>query len=307
MAKAKKAAKKAKTKRRVVKKSARAKAKPSVRRKKTVSKKPAPKRFLREISPLKELTAQEKAPLLLPPPAKAPTKGPERIAPEGIEPIVPKLQISVPGKGAPLSVGFDLVPPWQDKERLISFMKDEGISFSTESAGSEASSFLSSAGKETDAGANGYFLIRAEQAGLIIGAIDGYLTQDSVVFLRSKSQIKKRRELHTLLFCAAMTLLKAQSPAPKAAIYICPRAPFSQELAGRLLFLGRRAGMQAIPVESQGMLFFIRRFGKEHDLIGRERDRGHPAGSRALAAGRSDRGARFCGPPPAHPTSCFSG
>jgi hypothetical protein len=46
-----------------------------------------------------------------------------------------------------------------------------------------------------------------------------------------------------------------------------PRSPFTEAMAGKLLFLGRNAGMKGIAVDHLDMLFFIRRVGKEYDLI----------------------------------------
>jgi hypothetical protein len=161
---------------------------------------------------------------------------------------------------------FELMPPWQDKSGLSEFVSSQGIAFSLQKPGAEASEFLAK-GRAVDEKLPGYFIIQARKGATLIGAVDGYALQDTLVFMRSRALGAMRPELHSALYCAAMTYARAQAPQPKAAFYVCPKLPLSEDMAGKLLFLGRRAGMQALPTEGSNTLVFIRRIGKEYDFI----------------------------------------
>jgi hypothetical protein len=85
-----------------------------------------------------------------------------------------------------------------------------------------------------------------------------------LVICRMRATGEKKRELHTLLYGAALAHARTISQSTGLAIFAMTRAPFSEPMAGKLIFLGRSAGMQAISGKS---LLFIRRFGKESDLV----------------------------------------
>lgn len=231
--------------------------------------------LLQELASLQAITPPPPVTALLPAPEQKMAPKPAEQKPakeEPIKPIMSKPQTQEPepaqiqkpsAPGTIIEPSLAFMPPWQDKERLSSFIADEGVKLTAGQPGSEASAFLSMSGRKVDEGLPGYFIVQAADGGGMIGAIDGYAIQDLVVLMRARVSGKSRRELHSLLFCAAMTL----AGKPKAALYLCPRVPFSEEIAGKLLFLGRREGMQAVPTNHLETLFFIRRFGKEYDLV----------------------------------------
>lgn len=231
---------------------------------------PTANKILADLSALSAVSLPQSRPVLLPKPpepaAKAeaappPVKAPPLPAPS----IAPKQ--ATPAPSGTISPAFSLLPPWQNEERPRSFMEDEGLTFSLAAPGSKASEFLLATGRKSDETLAGYFLIQAKKGEEIVGAVDGYSLPEALVFMRARAALPGRRELHTLLFCAGLGYYKTQNPKPKNVIYLNPSGPVSKELAGRLLFLGRRAGMLAVPVGHLDMLIFIRRIGMESELV----------------------------------------
>ena len=162
--------------------------------------------------------------------------------------------------GSSIQPAFDLLPPWESKSVLNDFYVEEGIAF----VKSESQSFLAKSGKNPDDSVHGYFLIEAKKGKETVGAIDGFALNEVLVITRSRASGEKKRELHSLLFCAALAF-SIRNMKPKAVLFSSPRSRFSEDVAGKLMFLGRSAGMQAL--SNPDMHLFIRRLGKEHDMI----------------------------------------
>ncbi len=174
-------------------------------------------------------------------------------------PITPESKEKSPKSG--IQPAFDLLPPWESKSVLSDFFSEEEIVFGLQNAKSDASAFLAKSG-EVDQSLPGYFLIEAREGKEIVGAIDAFYMQGTLVIMRCRATGERKRELHSLLYCAALSVSRDS----KTVLFSSPRSAFSEETAGRLIFLGRSAGMQGIPPNHSDTIFFIRRLGKEYDL-----------------------------------------
>jgi len=178
-------------------------------------------------------------------------------------PITPEARpMEISHMKAGIQPAFDLLPPWESKSVLSDYFAEEEIVFGLQSAKSEASAFLAKSG-EVNQSLPGYFLIDAREGKEIVGAIDGFAMHGVLIIARSRAVGDNKRELHSLLYCAALSI----SSDSKTVLFASPRSAFSEEVAGRLIFLGRSAGMQCIPPNHSDTLFFIRRMGKENDLV----------------------------------------
>ncbi len=217
---------------------------------------------IQTVPPKKALTGGEKNPV----PGIEMPKLQSVPKPLSEEPITPETIEAKPPEKAPMKTGiqpaFDLLPPWESKSVLSDYFAEEDIIFELQSAKSEASAFLANSG-EVNQSFPGYFLIAAREGKEIVGAIDGFAIQGVLVIARSRAVGDNKRELHSLLYCAALSMFRDS----KTVLFASSRSAFSEDVAGRLIFLGRSAGMQGIPSNHSDTLFFIRRIGKENDLV----------------------------------------
>jgi len=255
------------------KKAAQKKSMPSKAKKAPPKRKPAPKKAVKPktlppphppIKPAVAPSSQPISPSLPPPPPQLPQAAPPE--PETAGPVgAPESHTPVPG--GVLSPALDLLPMWEDRERLRRFMSEEGLSFSAPEKGSSdfssASRFLSASGKKADAAQQGYVIIScADRGGKPVAAMDGYLIGNVLVLMRARVTVQaNKRALHILLYAAALARAK-----PSYVVLAEPRA-FSFEAACRLIFMGRGLGMSAIPLSHKSLLFLIRRVGRESDPI----------------------------------------
>ncbi|NYZ74334.1 hypothetical protein H0O00_04275 [Candidatus Micrarchaeota archaeon] len=171
-----------------------------------------------------------------------------------------------PGPETPLLPALDLLPAWEDRERLRRFMSEEGLLFTAPVKGTpdftKASAFLA-ANKKADATLPGYLIISGKDRNRkLVAAMDGYVANNVLVVMRARvPEQANRRDVHILLHAAALAIAK-----PAYVMLAQPRA-LSFETACRLIFMGRGLGMSAIPTSHKSLLFFIRRMGKESDPI----------------------------------------
>jgi hypothetical protein len=159
---------------------------------------------------------------------------------------------------------LDLLPVWEDRLRLKRIIFEDALAFispSPESPDFTASrDLLAKTGKRGFRDVPNYFLVCIkDKSGAVIGAMDGHFTNDILVILRSGVSGQKKRELHILLYSAAMS-----GRNPKYIIFAAERKPLDFSHAGELILFGRGFGMSAFVAEK---LLFVRRMKKELDPL----------------------------------------
>jgi hypothetical protein len=209
-----------------------------------------------------------KKPEIISPPSALPVgKKPEiTIAP----PLYPKkpepLPPPTPGKSTELKINLDLLPAWEDRLKLRHTIFEDGLKFFTVGKDSreskQATDLLSECAKKQQGKKPGYFMVCAkDKEGKIVGAMDGHVLRGKIVSIcRSYAKDKKVRDLHILLYAAALTGRDA-----KHVVFSTAICPVSYELAGKLILLGRGFGMSVLPITHPKSIFFIRRVGNELD------------------------------------------
>jgi len=169
-----------------------------------------------------------------------------------------------PGLSPEITINLDTLPAWEDRLRLRRTMFEDGLKFYLVGKGSpeseQASSLLSSCKKDSQPKKPGYFMVCAKgRDGKIAGAMDGHALEGGIVSIcRSYAKDRKIRDLHILLYAAALTGRGA-----KYAVFSTAVCPLSYELAGKLILLGRGFGMSALPIDHPKSIFFIRKVGNE--------------------------------------------
>jgi len=252
------------------KKAAHTKPMPSKAKKAPPQRKSAPKKVAKpkKLPPTKRSaspSSQSISQSLPPPPPQLPQAAQPGPAPEAGS-LVSAPEPNLPAPEGLLTPALDLLPMWEDRERLRRFMSEEGLSFSAPAKGTsdftKASAFLA-ANKKADATMPGYLLISGkDRGGKLVAAMDGYIFGNVLVVMRARVPVQaNRRGLHILLYAAALARAK-----PSYVVLAEPRA-FSFESACRLIFMGRGLGMSAIPLSHKSLLFLIRRVGRESDPI----------------------------------------
>lgn len=231
--------------------------------------------------PTAPLVAAPPPTLLLPPPESAAPK-PETPKPKTPEagipvqqpraekplPVAPEPMTTEPETAKPppgrIQPAFEMLPEWEDRERMRRFIREEGLSFFTLSPESpdyrQALAFLPGAKSAKP----GHFIVCMKSAiGGIAGVMHGFTLQEGNVLFISGSKVsgERRAERHVLLCCAALALAK-----PRYVVYATAKKALDMELSGKIIFLGRGLGMSAIP-SAHPSLIFIRRPGREYDPV----------------------------------------
>ncbi len=205
----------------------------------------------------------EAAPKTMAPLPSVPQATPER-KPQPPEELPPP---KAPVNGLhPIQPAFDMLPDWEDRLRLRRAVFEDGLEFFEAGKGSaesnEAYLMLNQSHKAPHSDLHDYFLICVkDRAGKMVGAIDGHAMGDLLVIGRSCSASPKTREIHILLYAAA---LAGKNPSYVATY--TKLGDFSMDTAGRLILFGRGMGMSAIPLKTSHLVF-LRRLGKELDPI----------------------------------------
>ncbi len=163
----------------------------------------------------------------------------------------------------PLTPALELLPDWEDRLRLRRVIFEDGLQFFMMGKGTsefeEAYLLLNQTHKLAHADLNDYFLICAkDRSGKVIAALDGHaLSDDLLVIGRSFSGPSKKREMHVLLYAAALS-----GRSPSSVVCYTKLGDFSADTAGRLVFFGRGLGMSAIPLKTSHLIF-VRRMRRE--------------------------------------------
>ncbi len=168
----------------------------------------------------------------------------------------------------PLNPALDMLPEWEDRLRLRRAIFEEGLAFFSLARGCpeyhEAMIALSKSGKDAHEDAQGYFIVcMKDRSGKMVGAMDGHMLENGVMALgRSSVKAEKRREMHILLYSAALF-----GHQPSYILFSTKKIPLSVDFASRLILLGRGFGFSALPLQKPDMLYFIRRVKRELDPI----------------------------------------
>lgn len=226
---------------------------------------PAPK-------PEPKPAAKEETPKAPPKPAQKPAPVPEEeILPEPVGEHIPAeapapaaQKPAAPLPGGPLEADLDLLPVWEDRLRLRRMIFEDGLAFLAPGADSpeytESRALLAKTGRKGFRDMPNYFLVCIrDRDGRIVAAMDGHFTNDILVILRSSVSGQKKRELHVLLYSAALS-----GHSPKYVVFAADRKPLDFSHAGELILLGRGFGMSAFVAEK---LLFVRRVKKELDPL----------------------------------------
>jgi len=168
----------------------------------------------------------------------------------------------------PLTPALDMLPEWEDRLRLRRAIFEEGLAFFSLARGCpeyhEAMIALSKSGKDAHEGAQGYFIVcMKDRSGKMVGAMDGHMLENGVMAIgRSSVKAEKRREMHILLYSAALF-----GHQPAYILFSTKKIALSVDFASRLILLGRGFGFSALPLQKPDMLYFIRRVKRELDPI----------------------------------------
>jgi hypothetical protein len=223
---------------------------------------PEPKREpeIKPIMPAERMTPPEIKPILqAPEPVKPqpPAIRPEpQIRPEPIKPAINTQAIFEPE--------LDLLPVWEDRLRLKRMIFEDALVFSSPEKDSpdyaESRLTLEKTMRKGFRDVPGYFLVCIkDKDGKVVAAMDGHFINDILVILRSGVSGQRKRELHVLLYSAAMS-----GKNMKYVVFAAERKPLDANYAGELILLGRGFGMSAFVAEK---LLFVRRMKKELDPL----------------------------------------
>lgn len=241
-----------------------------VRKAKRPAKKPkakAAKRPSRRPKPAKRKQKRKPQPKPeIPPPRALPKE--KKVGLSVAPPLYPKepqpLPPPKPGLSSEITINLDTLPAWEDRLRLRRTMFEDGLKFYLVGKGSpesdEASALLSACKKDSQSKKPGYFMVCVKgRNGRIAGAMDGHALDGGIVSIcRSYAKDRKVRDLHILLYAAALTGRGA-----KYTVFSTAVCPLSYELAGKFILLGRGFGMSALPIDHPKSIFFIRKVGNE--------------------------------------------
>ena len=173
--------------------------------KKTTKRKPLKKKSVKKtikkptkkISPPSALKKKQK-----PKPFATPPLYPKRPEP------IPK---PAPGLSKELTINLDLLPPWEDRLRLRRTIFEEGLKFFMAGKNSEeqkeAKELLSHCSKNPSDQKPGHYMVCVkDKSGKIVGAMDGHALDNNIVSIcRSYVKDRKTRDMHILLYAAALT------------------------------------------------------------------------------------------------------
>jgi hypothetical protein len=162
-----------------------------------------------------------------------------------------------------IDLALETLPEWEDRGRLKRVIFEDGLAFFALSNVSpeftEANSLLSQS-KHPAIDAPGHFIVCVkDRGGKIVGALDGHLLSENTLWIdRSCVLDDKKRELHILLYCAALS-------GKSVSFVLCSadKEPPSVQSAGKFILFGRGFGMSAIPFNHPKSVYFVRRVGKE--------------------------------------------
>lgn len=183
----------------------------------------------------------------------------------------PHIDASGPADGPlaiPLAPALDMLPEWEDRLRLKRVLFEDGLTLYSLGRHCpefvEATSLLASSGKPSADNVPGYFIVcLKDRAGRMVGAMDGHMLDNNVMTLgRSCAKGEKRRELHILLYSAALS-----GHQPSYIIFSTKKSDLSEDSAALMILLGRGFGFSAIPAQLPDALLLIRRVKHELDPI----------------------------------------
>ena len=169
-----------------------------------------------------------------------------------------------------LEPALEMLPEWEDRLRLRRVIFEEGYTFFSVARGSpefvEATIALGKSGGKAPAGDAGYFVVCAkDRAGRMAGAMDGHMLEGgSMALHRSLVMCEKKREMHILLYAAALC-----GHQPPYVLFSFTPGRLTVESAALFILFGRGFGFSAIPPLPSGKLILMRRIGKELDPLAR--------------------------------------
>ncbi|MFN7991204.1 MAG: hypothetical protein U0R44_03530 [Candidatus Micrarchaeia archaeon] len=260
-------AKAAQKKKTLMRRAAKPKIKPKPSKAGKAAKKPAPAKprqpiLIKESQQNVMISSPPSVPLL-PPVSSIPLV---EAAPPPLQPAPASPNPPISGSN-PVIPAIEMLPDWEDRLRLKRVIFEDGLEFFSLGKGAEDFSpayvMLNRSGKKSHSDLHDHFMICAkDRSGRMVGAIDGNaLSENLVVLNRSVAEGSKKREIHALLYAAA---LAGRKPAYVACY--TKLGEFSVDLAGRLIFFGRAWGMSAIPLKTSHIIF-VRRVKKELDPL----------------------------------------
>jgi hypothetical protein len=161
-----------------------------------------------------------------------------------------------------------MLPEWEDRLRLKRVLFEDGLTLYSLGRHcqefTEAASLLAQSGKASADNVPGYFIVcLKDRAGKMVGAMDGHMLDNSVMTIgRSCAKGEKRRELHILLYSAALS-----GHQPSYIIFSTKKSALSEDSAALMILLGRGFGFSAIPAQLPDSHILIRRVRHELDPI----------------------------------------
>ncbi|MCI0504179.1 hypothetical protein L0Y65_05740 [Candidatus Micrarchaeota archaeon] len=248
------------------------------------------------VSPIQPVRprAVQPAPAMPAPRPAAPANPAAAEAPPSPEPPKAPPHIDASGQSdgplaIPLTPALEMLPDWEDRLRLRRAIFEEGLTFYSLGRHCpefhEASSMLAPSKKDAADSVPGYFMVcLKDRSGKMAGAMDGHMLGGGVMAIgRSAARGDRRRELHILLYSAALS-----GHQPSYVVFSTKKAPITEDSAAQFILLGRGFGFSGIPARLPDALLLLRRVKRELDPISSGQEI-----SQALGAARPIFGSRF--------------
>jgi len=183
----------------------------------------------------------------------------------------PHIDASVRSEGGPLAVeitpALDLLPEWEDRLRLRRVIFEDGLKFFSVSRSSPdftgTTLALDKCGKAPPTGEPGYFMVCVKgRDNDILGAMDGHIIGGTLVIHRSFVIGDRRREMHILLYSAALS-----GHQPSYVLFSFKGREISLDIAALIILLGRGFGFSALPMAPSESIILVRRMKRELDPV----------------------------------------
>jgi hypothetical protein len=180
-----------------------------------------------------------------------------------LQPIVLKLAIpeELHNFSDEFSPNLDKLPPWESRQALKTSVFNNSLKFNCPSrASSEFQAVMALLNKSPSQDISGHFVVCMKSFGKVVGALDAYMIDDTLILGSSYVRTEKKREFQMLLYAAALTKYES-----KYVVCLSKISTLSPDFIGMLNLLGRGFGMYALqPINST--IVFVRRMNKEGPL-----------------------------------------
>jgi hypothetical protein len=156
---------------------------------------------------------------------------------------------------------LNCLPPWESRHSLKNLIFAKNLKFyCLNRASADFQVTMALLAKSPNQDISGHFVICMKSNNQIVGALDAYLVDDTIILDSSYVRTDKKREFQLLLYAAALTKHDIKYVVCSAKV-----TKITPDFVGLLNLLGRGFGMYAIPFAGSRIVF-VRRMNKEGPL-----------------------------------------